>query len=129
MAAKLVDRTLDEPTVVGGAAAIFSIGGSPWTQSGWTIGSDLTQFDADAAALAKAVEVMVAFYCSEGAPSPPTSIFLLSSSSSAILAVKNLQSTKAHSYAMRFHNALTLFFLWFSQVLLRPWHTDLHAPS
>ena len=29
MAAKLVDRTLEEQTVVGGAAAIFSIGGSP----------------------------------------------------------------------------------------------------
>ena len=116
-AAKLVERTLDEPTVVGGAAAIFSIGGSPWMQSGWTIGSDLTQFDADAVALAKAVEVLVAFYCSEGAP-PPASIFLISSSSSAILAVKNPRSTKAHSYAMRFHNALTLFFLRFSQVSL-----------
>ena len=95
-AAKLVERTLDERTIVGGAAAIFSMGGSPWTQSGWTIGSDLTQFDADAAALAKAVEVLAAFYCSEGAP-PPASIFLISSSSSAILAVKNPRSTKAHS--------------------------------
>ena len=71
-AAKLVERTLDERTVVGGAAAIFSMGGSPWTQSGWTIGSDLTQFDAEAAALAKAVEVLAAFYCSEGATPPPS---------------------------------------------------------
>ena len=54
--------------------ATFSVGGSPWTQSGWTIGSDLTQFDADAAAIAKAVEVLVAFYCSDGAP-PPLLIF------------------------------------------------------
>ena len=70
-AAKLVERNLDEHTTMGGAAAIFSIGGSPWTQSRWTIGSELTQFDVDAAALAKAVEVLVSFYCSDGAPPPP----------------------------------------------------------
>ena len=44
---------------MGSAAAIFLIGGSPWTQSGWTIRSELTQFDADAAAIAKAVEVKI----------------------------------------------------------------------
>ena len=113
-AAKLVTRQLDEETVVGGAAAVFSAGGSPWTQSGWTIGSDLTQFDADVAALTKAVEVFSDFYCSDGAPPPPSQTFLLSSSSSAILAVTNPRSTKAHSYSMRFHFALTKFFLLFS---------------
>ena len=77
-AAKLVTRQLEEETVVGGAAATFSVGGSPWTQSGWTIGSDLTQFDADAAALAKAVEVLADFYCNPGAPPPLlTSSYLL----------------------------------------------------
>ena len=116
--ATLVERTLEEPTTVGGVAAIFSIGGSPWTQSGWTIGSELTQFDVDAAALAKAVEVLTAFYCSDGAPPPPSSMFLISSSSSAILVVKNPRSTKAHSYAQRFHRALTMFFLRFSHVSL-----------
>ena len=75
-AAKLVERTLEELTTVGGAAAIFSIGGSPWTQSGWTISSELTQFDADTAALAKAVEVLAAFYCSDRAPPPPLPYFL-----------------------------------------------------
>ena len=113
-AAKLVTRQLDEEVVVGGAAAIFSMGGSPWTQSGWTIGSDLTQFDADVAALTKAVEVFSDFYCSDGAPPPPSQTFLLSSSSSAILAVTNPHSMKAHSYSMRFHFALTKFFLLFS---------------
>ena len=34
-AAKLVMRQLDEETVVGGAAAVFLMGGSPWTQSRW----------------------------------------------------------------------------------------------
>ena len=76
MAAKLVERTLDEPTVVGGTAAIFSIGGSPWTQSRWTIRLELTQFDADTVALAKVVEVLMNFYCSDGAPTPPPLIYL-----------------------------------------------------
>ena len=75
-AAKLATRQMGEETVVGGAAAIFSMGGSPWTQSGWTIGSDLTQFDADVAALTKAVEVFSDFYCSDGAPPPPSHLFL-----------------------------------------------------
>ena len=77
-AAKLVMRQLDEETVVGGAAAVFLMGGSPWTQSRWTISSELTQFDADAVALAKAVEVLVAFYCSVDMPPPLlTSFYLL----------------------------------------------------
>ena len=61
-AAKLVTRTFEEPMVVGGAAATFSVGGSAWTNSAWTIGLELTQFDADAAAIAKAVEVMSVYY-------------------------------------------------------------------
>ena len=117
-AAKLATRQLDEEVVVGGAAAVFSAGGSPWTQSGWTISSELTQFDVDVAALAKAVEVFSDFSCSDGVPPPPTQSFLLSSSSSAILVVTNPRSTKAHSYAMRFHFALTKFFLLFSNVSL-----------
>ena len=102
---------------MGSAAAIFLIGGSPWTQSGWTIGSELTQFDADASAIAKAVEVKVDFYCSNGAPPPPPSlIFLLTSLLSAMMAVKNLQSTKAHLFVLCFHTVLTKFFLLFSEV-------------
>ena len=109
---------LDEEMVVGGAAATFSVGGSPWTQSRWTISLDLTQFDADAAALAKAVEVLSEFYCAIGAPPPPSNIFILTASSSAMQAVKNLRLTKAHSFAMRFHYVLTKFFLLFTKVSL-----------
>ena len=89
-AAKLVTRTFEEPTIVGGAAATFSVGGSAWTNSAWTIGSELTQFDADAAAIAKAVEVMSTYYTHERAP--PANIFLFSNNSSAIQVVKNLRS-------------------------------------
>ena len=86
-AAKLVTRTFKEPTVVGGAAATFSVGGSAWTDSAWTIGSELTQFDADAVAIAKAVEVMVSYYTHKRAP--PANIFLFSNNSRAIQVVKN----------------------------------------
>ena len=115
-AAKLVTRTFEEATVVGGAAATFSVGGSVWTNSAWTIGSELTQFDVDAAAIAKAVEVMAAYYTHERAP--PANIFLFSNNSSAIQAVKNPRSRKAHTYALRFHQALTLFYLTHADVKL-----------
>ena len=106
-AAKLVTQTFKEPTVIGGAAATFSVGGSTWTNSAWTISSELTQFDADMAAIAKAVEVMVTYYTQEWAP--PANIFLFSNTSSTIQAVKNPQSKKAHSFVLRFHQALTSF--------------------
>ena len=101
---------------IGGAAATFSVGGSAWTNSAWTIGSELTQFDADAAAIAKAVEVMAAYYTHERAP--PANIFLFSNNSSAIQAVKNPRTRKAHTYALRFHHALTAFYLMHTDVAL-----------
>ena len=76
-AARLVERNLDEQTSVGGTAAISSIGGSPWTQSGWTIGLELTQFNVDAAAHAKVVEVLMGFYCSDRAPPHLPSFYLV----------------------------------------------------
>ena len=102
--------------VVGGAAATFSVGGSTWTNSTWTIGSELTQFDADAVAIAKAVEVMVTYYTHERAP--PANIFLFNNNSSAIQAVKNPQSRKVHAYTLRFHQALTTFYLTHADVAL-----------
>ena len=92
------------------------MGGSAWTNSAWTIGSELTQFDADAAAIAKAVEVMSAYYTHERAP--PANIFLFSNNASAIQAVKNPRSRKAHTYALRFHQALTTFYLTHADVAL-----------
>lgn len=58
------------------------------------------------------------FYCSNGVPSPPppSLIFLLTSLLSAMMAVKNLQSTKAHLFVLCFHTVLTKFFLLFSEV-------------
>ena len=115
-AAKLVTRTFEEPTVIGGAAATFSVGGSMWTNSTWTISSELTQFDADVAAIAKAVEVMATYYTHERAPL--ANIFLFSNNSSTIQAVKNPRSQKANAYVLRFHKALTSFYLTHADVAL-----------
>jgi hypothetical protein len=73
------------------------------------IGTDLTQFDADAYVLARAAEVLAQCYMTEVAP--PDSIYLLRSSSLAIQAVLNMWSIKAHSSALHFHKALTTFFM------------------
>ena len=108
--AKLVTWVLDKQVVVGGAAATFLVGGSAWTNSTWTIGSELTQFDADAVAIAKSIEEVVHFHLSSDS-TPPSIIYLLSNNASAIQAVKNLWSKKAHSYAVQFHIALTAFYL------------------
>ena len=76
----------------------------------------LTQFDADVVAIVKAVEVMASYYTHERAP--PANIFLFSNNSSAIQAVKNPRSRKAHAYALRFHQALTSFYLTHADVAL-----------
>ena len=45
-----------------------SVGGSLWTQSVWTIVLELMQFDVDAAAIAKVVEVLMGFYSADVPP-------------------------------------------------------------
>jgi hypothetical protein len=69
----------------------------------------LTQFDADAYALARTAETLASTYTDGVAP--PLTIYIFNASSPAIQAVKNPRSIKAHSYAFRFHKALTSFFL------------------
>ena len=82
----------------------------------WTISSELTQFDADAAAIAKAVEVMATYYTHERAP--PANIFLFSNNLSTIQVVKNLRSRKAHAFTLRFHQVLTSFYLTHADVAI-----------
>jgi hypothetical protein len=109
VAATTCNREAEELGVVGGAAATYACGGNPVTWHSWAAGSELTQFDTDAFALARMAEVLASSY-SDGV-APPNTIYLFNSSSPAIQAVKNPQSIKAHSYALRFHKALTTFFL------------------
>jgi hypothetical protein len=109
VAAVTCNREAEELGVVGGAAVTYAHGGNPITWHSWAVGSDLTQFDADAFALARMAEVLASSY-SDGVALPIT-IYIFNLSSPAIQAVKNPRSIKAHAYALRFHKALTTLFL------------------
>jgi hypothetical protein len=109
MAGATLNREAEGLEIVGGAAATYSHGGNPLTWHLWVAGMELTQFDADAYALARTAEVLALSYMNEVAP--PLTIYMFNRSSLAIQAVKNPRSIKAHSYALCFHKALTAFFL------------------
>jgi hypothetical protein len=113
-AAVVVTRHCGDLTVVGGAAATFSMGGSRPKVSAWSARGNLTQFDADAYALARTAEEITHTYTNE--VPPPDNIFIFSTSASALQAVKNPCSVKAHSSALRFHCALTTFTLRYSHI-------------
>jgi hypothetical protein len=82
--------------------------------SAWSAGGDLTQFDADAYALARAAEEISHTYMDE--VPPPDNIFIFSNSALALQAVKNPWSIKAHTAALRFHRALTILTLHHSHI-------------
>jgi hypothetical protein len=113
-AAAVVTRHCGDLTVVGGAAATFSVGGSRPKVSAWLAGGNLTQFDADTYALARTAEEITHTYTDE--VPPPDNIFIFSNLASALQAVQNPRSIKAHSSALRFHRALTIFTLCHSHV-------------
>jgi hypothetical protein len=108
LAAATLNRETDGLGVVGGAAATYSRGGAEITSHDWVIGTDLTQFDADAYLLARAAEVMAQCYTVEVAP--PDHTYFFCASSPALQAVQNPRSIKAHSFVLRFHCALTTLF-------------------
>jgi hypothetical protein len=108
LAAATLNRDVEGLGVVGGAAATYSRGGADITSHDWVIGTDLTQFDADAYVLARAAEVLAQCYTKEVAP--PDTIYMFCSSSPALQAIMNPRSIKAHSFALRFHHVLTTFF-------------------
>jgi hypothetical protein len=109
VAAATCNREAEELGVVGGAAATYARGVNPLTWFSWVAGSELTQFDADAFALARMAETLASTYTDGVAP--PLTIYIFNNSSPAMQAVKNPRSIKAHSFALRFHKALTSFFL------------------
>jgi hypothetical protein len=84
-AAAVVSRCCGDLTVVGGAAATFSVGGSRPKVSAWSAGGNLTQFDADAYALARTAEEITNTY-TDKVP-PPDNIFIISNLASALQAV------------------------------------------
>jgi hypothetical protein len=87
LAAATLNREAEGLDVVGRVAATYSRGGAETTSHDWVIGSELTQFDADAYALARVAEVMAQCYTTEVAP--PQSIYIFCSSSPAMQAIWN----------------------------------------
>ena len=75
----------------------------------WTVGSEVTQFDANCFALAKVAECLNTSYAAE-LDCPPV-VYFFSHDNSALQAIRNPRSTKAHSHCICFHKALTTFFL------------------
>ena len=111
-AAKVTGRDLEgtgEFIPVGGASVVSQWGSNDPKTWKWTMGSEATQFDVNAFALAKAAEVMASTY-TEGVTPPPV-IYIFSTDNSALQAICNPRSTKAHAHCIHFHKALTTFFL------------------
>jgi hypothetical protein len=67
-AAAVVTRHCSDLTVVGGAAATFSVGGSRPKVLAWSAGGNLTQFDADAYVLARTAEEITHTYTDKVPP-------------------------------------------------------------
>jgi hypothetical protein len=108
LAAATLNREAEGLGVVGGAADTYSRGGVDITSHNWVIGSELTQFDADTFVLARAAEVMA--QCYSAGVAPPDTTYFFCSSVPALQAIQNPRLIKAHSFALRFHTALTTFF-------------------
>ena len=107
--AKVTERDVGDLTVVGGAALVSCRGGEEPKSLKRTVGSEVTQFDAGVCALAMAGESLAERY-GEGT-APPQVIYIFGADNSALQAIRNPRSLKAHSFCVRFHKALTTFFL------------------
>ena len=107
--AKVMERDVGDLTMVGGAALVSCCGGEEPKSLKRTVGSEVTQFDARVCALAMAGESLAERY-GEGTAPPPV-IYIFGADNSALQAIRNLRSLKAHSFCVRFHKALTTFFL------------------
>jgi hypothetical protein len=105
-AACITTHVVCDLTEVSSAAALYLVGNGPLNVHSWTIGSELMQFDADAYAIARMAETLAEYYTEEVIP--PINFFLLSNNASALQAIKNPRSVKAHAAVLCFHKALTL---------------------
>ena len=107
--AKVLCSDVGDLTDVGGTSVATLQGGEDPHAERWTVGSEVTQFDANCFALAKAAECLNTRYSAD-LDCPPI-IYFFSHDNSALQAIHNLRSIKAHSHCTRFHKVLTTFFL------------------
>ena len=107
--AKVIEWDMGDLTVVGGTALVSCRGGEEPKSLKRTVRLEVTQFNMGVCALAMAGESLVERY-GEGTAPPPV-IYIFGADNSVLQAVCNPHSLKAHSYCVRFHKALTSFFL------------------
>ena len=107
--AKVMEWDVGDLTTVGGAALVSCQGGEEPKSLKRTVGSEVTQFDMGVCALAMAGESLAERY-GEGTAPPPV-IYIFGADNSALQTICNPRSIKAHSFCVRFHKALTTFFL------------------
>ena len=108
-AAKVTQRDVGDLTEVGGTGVVSLRGGEEPHSQRWMVGSEVTQFDANCFALAKAAECLATTYTAD-IDCPPV-VYFFSSDNSVLQTIRNPRSTKAHSFCVHFHKALTTFFL------------------
>ena len=93
--------------MVGGAAAILNTHTEgitrTWTHH-WALGTEVTQYDVDLFALAKAAQWAAEFYETQ---EPPSHIYLLSHSQAALTAITNIRNTTNQMSVLLFHSSLT----------------------
>ena len=107
--AKVTERDMGDLTMVGGAALVSCHGVEEPKSLKRMVGSEVTQFGVGVCALAMAGESLAERY-GQGTAPPPI-IYIFGADNSVLQAIRNLRSLKAHSYCIRFHKALTTFFL------------------
>ncbi|KAH8986279.1 hypothetical protein EDB92DRAFT_1262340 [Lactarius akahatsu] len=95
----------EDGTLVGAAAATFSVAGQALTGLDWTLGSEVLPFDAEVFGIAKAVEALAMYYTEEVVP--PDQFYIFSSSSPALQAARNPRNRTAQKHALMFHQSLT----------------------
>jgi hypothetical protein len=93
---------------VGAAAAVLMQGGDRGEEvHSWCMGMEVTQFDVDVFALTKMAEWLTSYYTRVV---PPTDIYILSGSHSALQFITKANSLVNQQVAILFKNSLTSFF-------------------
>ena len=95
--------------MVGGAAAVLNLHrrGSLWTWARhWALGTELTAYDVDMHALAKAMQWLADFFTDRD---PPSHMYLLSRSQAALSVITNTRNLHNQPSVLLFHSSLTAF--------------------
>ncbi|KAF8261662.1 hypothetical protein EI94DRAFT_1809968 [Lactarius quietus] len=100
----------DDLMVAGAAVVMTTFGGGGELQNQvqqWCLGTEVTQFDVDLFALAKAAEWVEQYYRTRA---PPSHIYILAGNLSALQTITDIRTLIHQNTVLLFHKALTSFF-------------------